>query len=275
MTFEVTLFMKYFREMGIRSSRFFVCLFTTICYVSVVFMIVYWLYKFEIEDRDVGVVDYESLQTAPIELPLLSMCIQNPFIEKKLQDIDPSINSSSYLKYLKGELYDTKYEQIDYENVTIDMDKYTIRPMIKTFNDSEYKMIPGFKAKLHVTFNGIYGILSEQNFVKCFAVQLNKKDYVIRKMMKETIFLFAFYPLLSELSVPKGGPYPRVYYNIHYPEQFLLDANLFRRFIELKKPGVYSMQINSIEILKRRNKRSRTCVPDWKTYDSLILKKTH
>ena len=36
-------------------------------------MVGFWFYKYEVEDRDVGVVDYESLEKADVELPALSL----------------------------------------------------------------------------------------------------------------------------------------------------------------------------------------------------------
>ena len=41
-------------------------------------MIGYWLYKYEIEDRDIGVVDYISLVDATdIDFPRLTLCIKS------------------------------------------------------------------------------------------------------------------------------------------------------------------------------------------------------
>ena len=123
----------------------------------------------DIENRDVGVEDYETLETRNIKLPVLSLCIENPFIPKKLADIDPTINSTSYLQYLKGEIYEEKYEQIDYENVTIDLEHYMKPPLIKMFNDSNLHSPQGHAIKYHVNFNGLYGGY-EDKFVKCFEV---------------------------------------------------------------------------------------------------------
>ena len=47
-------------------------------------MLIYWAYKYEIEDRDIGVVDYVSLQHSDdIPFPVLSICLVNPINEKK------------------------------------------------------------------------------------------------------------------------------------------------------------------------------------------------
>ena len=38
--------------------------FTKICSIAVAFMIGYWVYKYKVEDRDIGIVDYLALKTA-------------------------------------------------------------------------------------------------------------------------------------------------------------------------------------------------------------------
>ena len=232
-------------------------------------MVFYWWYKFEIEDRDVGVVDYESLEKAPIELPVVSVCIPNPFIKKRLEDIDPNIDTTAYLRYLKGDVYDQKYENIDYDNVTINLKDYLFDPM---FNHSQIYFPPNHTIKHRVTFNGFYGVYDEY-FVKCFSFQPNNKDYLTERGIKEVWFLIRYSQLIADLSVQKGGPYPYTYYVIHYPEQFLNEVNLKKFGLKLDEPSYISFKIDGLEILKRRNKRNRICLPDWKIYDTVVLKK--
>ena len=46
------------------SRKKFTFCFRIVCIIVVLFMIGYWFYKYEIEDRDIGVVDYVSLEDA-------------------------------------------------------------------------------------------------------------------------------------------------------------------------------------------------------------------
>ena len=74
-------------------------------------MVGYWLYKFKVEDRDIGVVDYVSLRDAKdIHFPLVAWCLKNPFIEEKLKSKNSSITSTAYRQYLEGKIYDKSYE---------------------------------------------------------------------------------------------------------------------------------------------------------------------
>ena len=59
--------------------------FTIVCAIVVTFMVGYWFYKFEYEDRDIGVVDYAMLEEEEdIEFPVVSLCFEYPFIEENL-----------------------------------------------------------------------------------------------------------------------------------------------------------------------------------------------
>ena len=49
-------------------------------------MVGYWFYKYEVEDRDIGVVDYVPLEDADeIKFPDASICIHYPYLQKNLK----------------------------------------------------------------------------------------------------------------------------------------------------------------------------------------------
>ena len=68
-------------------------------------MIGYWFYKYEVEDRDIGIVDYIPLEEAnEIEFPMATLCLVQPFIEEAMKEIDINVNSTVYQEYLKGNI---------------------------------------------------------------------------------------------------------------------------------------------------------------------------
>ena len=99
--------------------------FRLLCTIAFAFMVGYWLYYYEIEDRDIGLVDYTQLKDAKeIEFPAISLCINDPFIDETLKAMDPQIESTySYYQFLAGEIYNDTYERIEYANATIDLRK--------------------------------------------------------------------------------------------------------------------------------------------------------
>ena len=65
-------------------------------------MVIYWIFKF-IKDEDLCLVDYKLYKQAEEEdLPTLTLCINNPFIEERISRIDDNLNSSHYIDYLEG-----------------------------------------------------------------------------------------------------------------------------------------------------------------------------
>ena len=79
------------------------------------FMVGYWYYKYKIEDRDIGVIDAIPLEEAEeIKFPAVSLCFEDPFLEKNLKEINSNITGQTFRQYLAGELYDETYVSIDY-----------------------------------------------------------------------------------------------------------------------------------------------------------------
>ena len=73
-------------------NTFRVC-FCAVCIVTVTFMVGYWVHKYQIEDRDIGVVDYKSFKEAnEVDFPIPYLCFLDPFLKNKLNEIDLDIN---------------------------------------------------------------------------------------------------------------------------------------------------------------------------------------
>ena len=95
--------------------------FTITCCIVVSFMAGYWVYKYQIEDRDIGVVDYLTLSTAKnINMPAASLCLKDPFVDGSFETFyenngSKAINKDAYLHYLIGENFDDLLEVVDYK----------------------------------------------------------------------------------------------------------------------------------------------------------------
>ena len=88
-------------------------------------MVGYWVYKYNVEDRDIGILDLTSLEEASdVDFPVPAICLVNPFVEKRLINAYTNIKSKDYLDYLKGISINGSVENMDYENVTINLDDY-------------------------------------------------------------------------------------------------------------------------------------------------------
>ena len=223
----------------------------------------YWMYKYKMEDRDVGVVDYELMENIDADLPLLSMCFINPFLNKKLQSIDPKFNTTVYLKYLMGEYYDYQMTEIEYDNVILNLDDYFLFAQMKLRNDSTFlhkKLYPRHK----VIFDGIY----HEMFAKCFAADIKKEDL---SNVGKIRFLYKKYEMRKDLTAGNFNRMPLVYVNFFYPGQFLMEVNS----PQLTDIGMASQRrtewtITAIEYLRRRNSRNHKCMTHWQHFDDIV-----
>ena len=57
--------------------------FSCTCAVVVAFMVGFWFFKYAVEDREIGLVDYPLLKDTKIKFPVASICFEDPFIVTK------------------------------------------------------------------------------------------------------------------------------------------------------------------------------------------------
>ena len=234
--------------------------FTIICTIVVAFMVGFWCYKYEVEDRDIGVVDYTLLQDAEeIEFPAVSFCLKDPFLDEKLKAINSNITRETYLKYLEGEHYDDTHARIDYANVTIDLSKYFEIGEIMWQSPTQQ-----FDGTINHTeiFNGFH----YSHFVKCFTINYNGAD---QRKIKSLTVSYDKRRLQTDwkLNLRNLAHLGTIYISAHYPGQFFLE-NEFRTMYLLQHAVV---RFKGLEILKRRNSRRRKCMEVKNEYDKKII----
>ena len=143
----------------------------------------YWIYKYEVEDRDIGVVDYTSLEdTEEIKFPAISLCFVDPFLEKDLRADNLRITRQMYNEYLAGEHDDEMYEQIDYSNVTLDLRKYLLSGDLMWQNSTTKNNVTD-SVKFTEVFNGYHST----NMLKCFTLEYDGEE---KRKVKSVDFLF-------------------------------------------------------------------------------------
>ena len=222
-------------------------------------MVGYWIFKYGVEDRSIGVVDYVLLREAEdIKLPVASICFENPFSKKKFLGL--KMNETSYLTYLTGDIEGDQFKDIDYQNVTINLGDYFELAYENWYNDLDYRETT-LSFDHIVTFNGI----SSNSFLKCFSIDIHNKKY---HYIKELILIYNKTNLINEWS-GYDGIQSEYFYTLHYPGQFL--HGYYMNYIHNFDHTLLSITIQEIEILKRRNRRKKKCIDDSTGYDKRIL----
>ena len=191
-------------------------IFKFICYIGAGSLSCYWLYKFLVEDEDLCLVDYTTLEMSTddsVSLPMLSLCFKNPFIEKRLKEIDTNLNSTHYLNYLTGKKQDERLKNIDFRNVTIDLENHYLKSFViwKNGSTSHYDR-NSYGKFFDVVFNGMI----DMQFFKCFGADVTKHQ---GRKMKYFSTNFNQTGILDELQNSEHIVY---FTYFHYPKQFLL-----------------------------------------------------
>ena len=108
--------------MDIFNLNFVMIMFKCLCGVVTLFMIGYWMKKFQ-KDEDVSQVQYISIHSMEdVIYPEMTICILEPFL---IQAFEETLNIADYMEYLNGDGdYDEKYQSISFPNVTIDIFEY-------------------------------------------------------------------------------------------------------------------------------------------------------
>ena len=188
--------------------------------------------------------------------PSVTLCFAFPFLEHKLRMIAGNITGDLYQKFLKGEYWDENMLSIDYDNVTLNLDEYINN--ISVFEENWYgKTTVGFRSALQ----------------KCFTIDSpssvdfplrRKKIIYMRIQVRTAIFPNATRPFGSTGRNGKNS----FAILMHYPGQRSLPAyqNWRWKKHEGGSPGRFVMRFtfSSMEVIRKRNKKSYPCNLDWK-----------
>ena len=243
--------------------------FTFGCIIIVAIMIGYWFYKFEIEDRDIGVVDFVPLdEGTDINLPFVTLCFIDPFIDERLKNLTSNINEESYLQYLKGDLYDRRLQTLEYSSLTFDLGDYFMYAEDRWRNQSSFR-----NSSLSIEHKEVFSGFYFNSFVKCFSLEFGMEN---NRYLKRIRFHYNLSKLISDwkpvLINATEDSYLRVYYKIHYPGHFLLGD--YPAYFDLHPTSIFqSIYIEELELLRRRNTRKKKCLRKNTRYDSAVIDK--
>ena len=227
--------------------------FRLVCVVGVSLMISYWVYKFKIDDRDIGVVDFVPLdEKSEFKLPVGSLCFKNPFLSEKRNNTLPELKVTTYLKYLKGEIFDSEIQKIRYDDVTINLEDYFLYSRVQLSNETDLRN-NSFRFSHKPVFSGMYGRLGEM-FVKCYSVEMYDND--IHNLHTIEIF-YDLEKMFKDLSIFSTTQF---YFNMHYPGKFLIEVHNLNYMAIQPKASSYMVFVKSMELLKRRNSRKKNAL---------------
>ena len=254
--------------MFVFTGKTIVYVFKFLCFAATFFMTGYWCVHY-FQDHDLSLVDYGLMKDVENPKPTFTLCFINPILEDKLKEIHPNLNRSLYLQFLKGDIDHDILSKINYENVTLD-----IRSQIRVFNIDWRNGSRSFSndtyiqnvMKIHVAYSGF----QNRFLYKCVGIE-------IKPAYKEEIKSYKLYLQKGIFRIYPGGYRPSTGLfstRIHYPSHFVLSYETAKYGWPIRNNGdAYYMRfgIKMIEVLRRRNKNNKPCIPKSKSYDSVVM----
>ena len=211
-------------------------------------------------DEDLCLVDYKSFESSlDVDYPMLSLCLVDPFIESKLKEYNESYTASLYKKYLSGEEYLVGMNNISFNDVTLDLADFYHgdwnvlrdgREVIGSYPNAD-------KMKPKLTFVGATYV----GFCKCFGLRITDRK------IKFGNFVFNS-TVISNLTRRNLVTF------IHLPNQILLSGDSLKYTWpkRYEKHGfTMDFTVTQMEVLRRRNKRTSSCVSNSIPFDEKVM----
>jgi len=166
---------------------------------------------------------------------------------------------TTYTKFLKGELWDERMQDVEYANVTVSLKDKVWDAYVVLHNRTQYT----WKPKYRVSFRSAY--------LKCFTIDAPDVDqslnWYFEIFIKNTIFPYGKRPYW------KDGDFFTSY--LHYPGQWFTgyDTEKFDWTSRSNNSNNYAMEfrVKNIDVIRHRWKPQERCFEDWKNYDQYVM----
>ena len=108
-------------------------------------------HKFFLDD-DLAQVNFQTFNDKEHAIyPTITLCFMGPyiFLEKKLKTLGEGISGRSYSNFLQGLTWNDEMQQIDFDNVTLNIEDYIEGVLISSSGDSAQLCSPNFQKILN------------------------------------------------------------------------------------------------------------------------------
>ena len=229
-----------------------------LCWSAVLSLVSYWIYVYNL-NKDLCLVDYKNyFETESDEPPVLSICLNNPISEEQLKINAPQTDLDTYMGFLNGSYFNTSLLDIDYQKVILDMSEYTSRVWLNWANGTT-----GYSPSTKGVFKSTNAFIYHNRFYQCYRVQPPKERGLtgIGVTLNSTVFPDRKRPQNYEM-----------FSIMHYPNHLFKMIPTKRWAVKRESNDKYKMRyrIDGVEVVKRRNKKSRPCY-DWSNFDAKII----
>ena len=251
----------------------FVCILAAICLITKG-LITY------LKNDDLSQVDYRQFHASEKDIyPSLTICLHGLliFVPSKLKTIGTGINEETYSDFLMGKHWDGRMAQIDYDNVTVNIEDHIM------FAALQY---PGEVMRIRNCSKDIdnqacnYEYLSLPSYVsyrdfsmKCFTFDIPFKKNMITNAMELVLNSNLFSTFGRGRTAAGFFVNDNIGIFFHYPKQLFraLSNHQYKRFPNISM--FHRIDIEDMTAIERRADRNTGCNNDWNLDDDQLMKK--
>ena len=245
-------------------------IFHLICSISAFSLTCWCIYKY-MKDEDVSLVNYKRYHSDKNSIyPSLTLCFNNPFLNDRLESFGKGINTTTYSKFLKGLHWDERMVDINYDNVTLDINQHLEEAKVVLANGTVYNHKGAVKNYIVV----------RSSYLKCFSFDPpflpNVGVEYLVVVLKNSIFPNGYRPTHHNFDVDSGVGsgfevrfnYPRQVFRSDFTAKWIwedLGNNASQKWVGM------TFKVKNIEVLRRRSKYAFPCNNDWTHDDDKIM----
>ena len=249
-------------------------IFQIICWAAFGSFSIFWIYKYSLNEDLVSVDFKDYYETKEDVLPMLSLCIRNPFSEKKLKNLN--LDKTSYLKFLLGKEFNLTWLDIEYHSVLKNIVDYVDQDGVEFRNGSYLYFHPDYYIGYpypdangyNVSLGRVYSlaITKQHRFYNCYGLSVpNDKNiqvfyFRVKNSLLPSRIRLVRYSLMTIL---------------HYPNQMLYSINTLKygwpQYRGPEASYIMRFKISGVEVIRRRQKMYHPCNENWENFDRQIL----
>ena len=267
--------------MNVQWNKIFTNFYVFCCIIATIALISNCFHNF-LMDRDTSQILFKMYHRDNNSIyPSVSLCFDWPFLGDRLLGLEHGINATAYHEFLSGKIWDDRYTDLKYDNVTINLESYLSSITIENINGQRKQY--NYRNTEDEKINQLLAleVSSKSSDEKCFTINI---PYAENEYLK-TINIKIGKKLFEETEAPgylkaiKGN----FYVAFHYPSQFLTSSirssivpyNIRSVRSESGKKGPLNkimITIEQMESLRRRDKRNEHCKTAWRRHDDAFRK---
>ena len=239
--------------------------FRIVCVLATFVIVIWWLHKYSLHHTSCSIDVKDYFETEDDVQPAFSICVIDPKLEEKLERFAPGYNKSTYIKFLRGDVYHEELRNLDFDYLRFNWSEYfheTPSAYLVSKNGIPRGRVSMSKHWRYYT--SYIGLQSYNRYLtNCLAVEpLSNEVTNIRIRLNGSIF--------------KNGMRPNSKFRVflHYPQQIIRSYSTVRYVWDARsKNSSYKMnfRIKDVEVLHRNNYRKHSCINDWSSYDKIVL----